>query len=153
MSLQNFFLESFTIYGIYSWWSFFIIRPTYQSIFGIGENLISDLLFNYQKLYQDILSLSLSLSLYIYIYIYICLYNYFSFYFFQGATDHNNLQFRWQFFFVRVNYTCHPCDLFYNASTYLVNHFLLILMEFGDVTIANITYKEWIERKKIILPS
>ena len=42
----------------------------------------------------------------------------------------------------RLNYTCHPCDLFYNASTYLVNHILLILMEFDDVTIANITCKE-----------
>ena len=35
-----------------SWWKLFIIKPRHQSIFGVGGNWTSNLLYNYYRFYQ-----------------------------------------------------------------------------------------------------
>ena len=39
-----FFLERISIYGVRSWWSLFIIKLKYQSVFGVGRDWTSYLI-------------------------------------------------------------------------------------------------------------
>ena len=51
--LNNFFFfKRVSTYGIRFWWEFFIISPRHQSVFSVGGNWISDILYNHQRLYQ-----------------------------------------------------------------------------------------------------
>ena len=44
LTLNFFFLERVSTYGIHFWWWLFIIRPKHQSVFGVGRNWTSNLL-------------------------------------------------------------------------------------------------------------